>query len=208
MCKREEMHMGKDVYEERNSSYCYENTNTLINKLDIRDSKVLQKYEAKITAAKLLALMQKGIIGNFDVNHINAIHKYLFEDIYPFAGKFRTENIAKGVFRFAEWEYIEPELERLLNELKQENYLDNLSKEKLAERLAYYLSELNVLHPYREGNGRTIREFIRELALKNGYILDLRKVLPKDFLNACIKSIVDTIDLTNLIHECLIEVTV
>lgn len=200
--------MGKDVYEERNSSYCYENTNTLINKLNIQDSKVLQKYEAKITAAKLLALMQKGIIGNFDVNHINAIHKYLFEDIYPFAGKLRTENIAKGVFRFAEWEYIEPELERLLNELKQENYLDNLSKEKLAERLAYYLSELNVLHPYREGNGRTIREFIRELALKNGYILDLRKVLPKDFLNACIKSIVDTSDLTNLIHECLIEVTV
>lgn len=205
MCKREEMHMGKDVYEERNSSYCYENTNTLINKLDIRDSKVLQKYEAKITAAKLLALMQKGIIGNFDVKHINAIHQYLFEDIYPFAGKLRTENIAKGVFRFAEWEYIEPELERLLNELKQENYLDKLPKEKLAERLAYYFSELNVLHPYREGNGRTTREFIRELALKNGYILDLRKVSPKDFLNACIKSIVDTSDLTNLIHECLIE---
>lgn len=205
MCKREEMHMGKDVYEERNSSYCYENTNTLINKLDIRDSKVLQKYEAKITAAKLLALMQKGIIGNFDVKHINAIHQYLFEDIYPFAGKLRTENIAKGVFRFAEWEYIEPELERLLNELKQENYLENLSKENLAERLAYYLSELNVLHPYREGNGRTTREFIRELALKNGYILDLRKVSPKDFLNACIKSIVDTSDLTKLIYECLIK---
>ena len=205
MCKREEMHMGKDVYEERNSSYCYENTNTLINKLDIRDSKVLQKYEAKITAAKLLALMQKGIIGNFDVKHINAIHQYLFEDIYPFAGKLRTENIAKGVFRFAEWEYIEPELERLLNELKQENYLENLSKENLAERLAYYLSELNVLHPYREGNGRTTREFIRELALKNGYVLDLRKVSPKDFLNACIKSIVDTSDLTKLIYECLIK---
>ena len=197
--------MGKDIYEDRNSSYCYENTNTLINKLDIRDSKVLQKYEAKITAAKLLALMQKGIIGNFDVKHINAIHKYLFEDIYPFAGKLRTENIAKGVFRFAEWEYIEPELERLLNELKQENYLENLSKENLAERLAYYLSELNVLHPYREGNGRTTREFIRELALKNGYILDLRKVSPKDFLNACIKSIVDTSDLTKLIYECLIK---
>lgn len=205
MWKRKEKHMGKDIYEDRNSSYCYENTNTLINKLDIRDSKVLQKYEAKITAAKLLALMQKGIIGNFDVKHINAIHKYLFEDIYPFAGKLRTENIAKGVFRFAEWEYIEPELERLLNELKQENYLENLSKENLAERLAYYLSELNVLHPYREGNGRTTREFIRELALKNGYILDLRKVSPKDFLNACIKSIVDTSDLTKLIYECLIK---
>ena len=147
--------------------------------------------------------MQKGIIGNFDVNHINSIHKYLFEDIYPFAGKYRTENIAKGVFRFAEWEYIEPELERLLDELKKENYLENLSKEKLAERLAYYLSELNVLHPYREGNGRTTREFIRELALKNEYVLDLRKVSPKEFLDACLKSIVDTEDLTKILYECL-----
>ena len=203
MCKREDKHMKQDIYEDRNSKYCYKNTNTLINNLNIQDRKVLQKYEAKITAAKLLALRQKGIIGDFDVKHINAIHKFLFEDIYPFAGKFRLENIAKGVFRFAEWEYIEQELNRLLNKLKEEKYLDNLPKEKLAERLAYYLSELNVLHPYREGNGRTTREFIRELALKNGYILDLRKVSPKDFLNACIKSIVDTSDLNEYIYKCL-----
>ena len=105
--------MGEDLYEQRNSNYCYPNSNTLINKLDIKDDKLLQKYEAKITAAKLLALRQKGIIGNFDVEHLNAIHTYLFEDIYSFAGKYRNENIAKGVFRFAEWEYIEPELQRL-----------------------------------------------------------------------------------------------
>ena len=166
--------MGEDLYEQRNSNYCYPNSNTLINKLDIKDDKLLQKYEAKITAAKLLALRQKGIIGNFDVEHLNAIHTYLFEDIYSFAGKYRNENIAKGVFRFAEWEYIEPELQRLFKELKNENYLADLSKEELAERLAYYLSELNVLHPYREGNGRTTREFIRELALKNGYVLNLK----------------------------------
>ena len=197
--------MVKDIYDNRHSIYCYDGSDVLINKLDIKDKALLQKYEAKIVAAKLLALRKNGIIGNFDIEHLKNIHKYLFEDVYPFAGNFRTENIAKGVFRFAEWEYIEPELERLLNELKQENYLENLSKENLAERLAYYLSELNVLHPYREGNGRTTREFIRELALKNGYILDLRKVSPKDFLNACIKSIVDTSDLTKLIYECLIK---
>ena len=139
----------------------------------------------------------------FDVEHLNAIHTYLFEDIYSFAGKYRNENIAKGVFRFAEWEYIEPELQRLFKELKNENYLADLSKEELAERLAYYLSELNVLHPYREGNGRTTREFIRELALKNGYNLNLSKVTPQDFLKASIKSIADTTDLANLIFICL-----
>ncbi len=195
--------MGKDLYEPRNSNYCYPGTDVLVNKLNIKDKSTLQKFEAKITAAKLLALRQKGIIGNFDAKHLNQIHTYLFEDIYPFAGKYRNENIAKGVFRFAEWEYIEPELNRLLNGLKEENYLAGLSREVLAERLAYYLSELNVLHPYREGNGRTIREFLRELALKNEYILNIKKVAPKEFLNASINSIVDTSELTKLIYECL-----
>lgn len=195
--------MGKDLYEPRNSNYCYPGTDVLVNKLNIKDKSTLQKFEAKITAAKLLDLRQKSIIGNFDAKHLNQIHTYLFEDIYPFAGKYRNENIAKGVFRFAEWEYIEPELNRLLNGLKEENYLAGLSREVLAERLAYYLSELNVLHPYREGNGRTIREFLRELALKNEYILNIKKVAPKEFLNASINSIVDTSELTKLIYECL-----
>lgn len=199
--------MREDLYDKRNSNYCYKGTNTLINKLDIKDPKKLQTYEAKITAAKLLALRRKGIIGNFDAQHLNKIHSYLFEDIYPFAGKFRNENIAKGVFRFAEFEYIEPELNRLLNELIKENYLQGLSKKDLSERLAYYLSELNVLHPYREGNGRTIREFIRELALKNGYKLNLSKIKPSDFLDASIKSIVDTKDLAELIYRCLENTT-
>ena len=195
--------MGEDLYEKRNSNYCYKDSNVLINKLNIYDEKLLQKYEAKITAAKLLALRQEGIIGNFDAEHLVKIHAYLFEDIYPFAGQFRNENIAKGVFRFAEYEYIEPELQKLMKQLKEENYLANLPKEGLANRLAYYLSELNVLHPFREGNGRTTREFIRELALKNGYVLNLSKVSPNDFLKASIKSIVDTSDLANLIFQCL-----
>ena len=195
--------MGKDLYKKRNSNYCYKNSNVLINKLDIHNEKVLQKFEAKITAAKLLALRKKGIIGNFDTQHLIDIHTYLFEDIYPFAGKFRNENIAKGVFRFAEFEYIEPELERLLNELKSENYLEGLSKEDLTQRLAYYLSELNVLHPFREGNGRTIREFIRELAYVNGYSFDVKNVSPKEMLNASIESILDTTHLEDVISRCL-----
>ncbi len=195
--------MDEDIIKERNSKYCYQNSNTLINKLEIKDQLTLQKYEARITAAKLLALRQKGITGNFDKNHFVSIHKYIFEDIYPFAGKFRTENIAKGYFRFAEWEYIEEELDKLLLKLKNENYLKEKSKEELAKALAYYMSELNVLHPFREGNGRTIREFIRQLALRNGYTLNLRKVEPQEMLNASIKSIIDTEELENIIKICL-----
>ena len=195
--------MDEDIIKERNSKYCYQNSNTLINKLEIKDQLTLQKYEARITAAKLLALRQKGITGHFDKNHFVNIHKYIFEDIYPFAGKFRTENIAKGYFRFAEWEYIEEELDKLLLKLKNENYLNEKSEEELAKALAYYMSELNVLHPFREGNGRTIREFIRQLALKNGYTLNLKKVEPQKMLNASIKSIIDTEELENIIKICL-----
>ena len=193
----------KDMYQERSSSYCYENSNTLVNCLNIKEDKLLQKYEAKITAAKLLSLRQKGVTGSFDVKHIIAIHTYLFEDIYPFAGKFRTEDISKGVFSFAHWEYIDTELERLLDKLKQEKYLEGLKQEQIVKKLAYYISELNVLHPFREGNGRTIREFARQLALKNGYVLNLTKVSPREMLEASKKSVIDTTDLENLIKKCL-----
>ena len=112
-------------------------------------------------------------------------------------------NIAKDYFQFAEWEYIESELTRLLSELKSENFLDNLTKEKFAERLAYYWAELNVLHPFREGNGRTTREFLRQLSLKNGYILNLHKISPQKLFNASIKSIIDTADLEKYLYACL-----
>ena len=106
--------MREDIYQSQKSIYCYDDCDVLKNKLNIKDSKKLQEYEAKITAAKLLSLRQKGITGNFDAKHFIDIHTYLFEDIYPFAGELRKENIAKGVFRFAQWEYIEEELEKLL----------------------------------------------------------------------------------------------
>lgn len=191
------------MYEARNSIYCYEGTNILVNKLGIKDSKLLEKYEKAIVALKLLSLEKQGICGNFDINHLSKIHKFLFDEIYLFAGLFRTENIAKDNFRFAEWEYIEEELIKLLERLKNENYLQNLNKQELAEKLSYYTAELNVLHPFREGNGRTIREFIRQLALKNNYYLNFNSVTSTELLNASITSVVDNTDLTNIMFKCL-----
>ena len=125
-----------DLYEARNSIYCYENTDILKNKLNIKDKvffegRISNDYERKIVVAKLFILRQKEITGNFDIHHFVGIHKFLFEDIYDFAGLFRSENIAKGNFRFAEWEYIEQELIKLLDKLKEENeiiYKDYLRK--------------------------------------------------------------------------------
>ena len=192
-----------EFYEQKNSKYCYENSEVLINKLNIKDKELLYQAEKKIVLAKLYELRQNNQIGEFDLKHFVSIHKFLFEDIYTFAGLFRTENIAKGTFSFAEWEYIEGELIKLLNRLKEENYLNGLSKEQISERLAYYMAELNVLHPFREGNGRVIREFIRELAYKNGYNFNMQNIEPIEMYNASIKSIVDTTDLAKVILKCL-----
>ena len=198
--------MNEELYEARNSAYCYKGTNVLINLLNIRDNKTLQRAESRIVATKLFELRKNEMIGNFDVEHFIKIHKFLFEDIYPFAGKFRTENIAKGYFSFAEWEYIDTELRKLLEKLHKSNLLKDDTRAELVKDLAYYLAELNVLHPFREGNGRTIREFIRELAYKNGYLLDLQKVEPSEVYDAFLKSVIDTTDLENVIDKCLIEV--
>lgn len=192
-----------DFYEARNSVYCYKDSNVLKNKLDIKDAELLEDIERKLVIAKLFELRQNTKIGKFDIEHFVGIHRYLFEDIYPFAGLFRTENIAKGHFSFAGWEFIENELRRLLNELKQDNYLQDLNKEEFIKKLSYYMAELNVLHPFRDGNGRTIREFIRQLAFYNGYVLDLQEIEPEDMLNASIRSVVYTDDLENLLSKCL-----
>ena len=192
-----------DLYEARNSIYCYKDSDVLVNKFDIQDNKKLEEIERKIVLAKLYELRQNHQIGNFDVSHFVGIHRFLFEDIYPFAGLFRNENIAKGNFSFAEWEYIEDELKKLLDQLKEENYLQNLDRNIFIKRLSYYMAELNVLHPFREGNGRTIREFIRQLAYKNGYVLNLKNINPKEMLYACIRSVIDTTQLENIISECL-----
>ena len=192
-----------ELYEARNSIYCNPGTEVLKNKLNIHKREDLLFYETKITAAKLLSLRRKGVTGDFSVKHLKQIHYTLFEDIYPFAGEFRTENIAKGSFRFAEWEYIEEQCNILLERLQKENTLQGLNKRAFVGRLSFYMAELNVLHPFREGNGRTIREFIRQLALKNGYILNLTKVDAKTILEACMISVVDLNPLEDLLEYCM-----
>lgn len=192
-----------ELYESRNSIYCYPNSNVLKNKFNIQDNDKLFEIERKIVLAKLYELRQNNQIFNFDIHHFVGIHEFLFEDIYPFAGLFRTENIAKGNFSFAQWQFIDKELNKLLNELKQENYLKGLDIKDMAKRLAYYMAELNVLHPFREGNGRTIREFTRQIAFNAGYILDTQSIDAKEILNACIKSVVDSTDLENILLNCL-----
>src|SRR5690606_22015555 len=108
------------------SKYYYPNTNVLINKLNIWDEKELEISERRITTVKIAKLYEKPITGNFDMKHLQAIHKHIFQDIYPFAGKFRDEQIAKGYFQFASPLYFTDMFKDLHNQLKKEKFLNGM----------------------------------------------------------------------------------
>ena len=164
----------------------YEIDGVLSNKLNITDPSQLEKIERMITSKKLSELYLSPGKQTFDVEHYCRIHKYIFGDIYPFAGNIRDESIQK-VIPFCPPIYIRMNLKKTLDDANRKvPYLD--SKDKLLRYVCELHSELDVIHPFREGNGRTQRIFIQELALKNGYILDLSKVNHKDMIKASVQS--------------------
>lgn len=170
---------------EWDNKYCYPNSNVLINKLNIKDSDSLSAAEREITAVKLAYAKQNQINGNFDLKHLQRIHKFIFEDIYSWAGELRHVDIAKGN-QFCLAQNLESYADNIFSKLRAENYL--LDAENIAHRLAYYLSEINVLHPFREGNGRTQRLFIEYLALNAGYRVDFSDVTPQEMIIASAES--------------------
>lgn len=143
----------------------YENSGILINKLGIINPKSLDEAERVITGYKLTKLfLTDNNDKKFDVEHYLSIHKYLFEDIYSFAGQIRDENIKKAI-SFCLPNLIYP---NLVNTLKNAQ-LDSekvSNRDELIDFLAYYYSELDIIHPFREGNGRCEREFLRQYTNK------------------------------------------
>lgn len=192
-----------DIYVINSSIYCYKGTNVLKNKFAIKDNSLLKQIEDDITTIRQLDLLDKKITGKFTVNHLCNIHKYLFGDIYPFAGSFRKESIAKGNTIFENPSTIKVKLENLLHSLKKENYLKGLEEIELTERLAYYFAEINYLHPFREGNGRATREFIRQLLQVNGYTVDWTAVTPDYLLKVMEASVFDVKPLITMLQKCV-----
>ena len=143
--------------------------------------------ERKLTMLRIADLLRRPVVGRFDLKHLCRIHEYIFQDIYSWAGQIRTVEIAKGTY-FCKTEYITGMLNNLFNELREEMFLKELHGSKLVCRLAYYMSEINAIHPFREGNGRAQREFIRELALQNDVIIHYESVTAEQMINASIES--------------------
>ena len=166
----------------------------LRNKLGIWDEDSLNEAERMITSYKLAKLYLDTGAQSFDANHLESIHKFLFEDIYPFAGEFRRENISKRI-TFCLVQFIEPELDRTLkNAIKMVPKL--VDRDTLLRYITELYSDLDMIHPFREGNGRTEREFMRQyidfVCKKNNlppYYLDYNLIEDRDaYIDAIVKA--------------------
>lgn len=167
--------------------YCYPNSNILINKKNIINAKELLEAEVLYTGIRLMELQQTPIKGNFDLKHLCRIHKYIFQDLYSWAGKIRTIDIGKGnIFCFVQNIYAYAE--EIFEKYYPSCYAAKDSREAFVEVLTSNYADLNALHPFREGNGRTQREFAREICLRCGYVFDLSCTTHKEMLDASILS--------------------
>ena len=192
-----------DVYTTTQSIYCYPDSNVLKNKLNIRDNKLLKTAEEEVTLIKQMELLKNPIKGNFSKSHLMNIHKFIFEDIYPFAGKIRREQISKADTMFYPPNLIDRELDKVFAKIKEKNMLNETDKEKVFDNLAYVMAELNIIHPFREGNGRSIREFIRLMAKRMGYDLNWGNVDKEELLEASILSVDNYRVLIRILETCV-----
>lgn len=153
-------------------SYTYPNSEVLQNRADLREQEALDAFEADVTAVRLLEIVERPIPGRFDLAHLKAIHRHLFQDIYDWAGELRTVDISKGGSRFANCGRIDDYLSQQLVGIARERYLTDLPPAQFIKRLAFYMGEINAAHPFREGNGRVQRAFCAQLAEQAGYFID------------------------------------
>lgn len=172
------------MYRAEPDPYCYPGTTVLINRLGLTDQAELDAFEAEMTAQRASEALPTG---RLSYRHYRAIHRHLFQDVYAWAGKIRTVRMAKGANAFCYPEHIDREMRHLFRELRKHD-LRKLQPIEFAESAAHFLSELNAIHPFREGNGRTQLTFLALMAEFAGYHLPLERMDPTAMLNAMVAS--------------------
>lgn len=164
--------------------YVYPGTTVLRNLADLRDADTLSHREAQASTLRLAQLAELRLDGAYDLAHLQRFHHFVFQDIYPWAGEFRNVPLAKPGSMFAPPEHIASYAAEVLHQLAAERHLRGLPRDKFAERLVYYYAEINAVHPFREGNGRAQRAFLRQLALDAGHTLAWTSLDPRTLVHA------------------------
>ena len=166
----------------------YDGTTCLINKFNIKNEEQLAKIEASITLAKNAELEKNPIKGDFDFEHYKQIHRFLFDDLYDWAGKIRTVNISKKGTNFIDAENIELVADACFKRLKDFNFFQNLTFDDFVDNIVDFYCSTNILHPFREGNGRTQRIFIAQLIRFCGYDINFSDIDTDELMVATIQS--------------------
>ncbi|MCK9224440.1 MAG: Fic family protein [Candidatus Muirbacterium halophilum] len=190
------------------SKYYYQNTQILKNKFNIKNYDRLIEIESDFTCLRLAELYVKPINGKFDIKHFLNIHKYIFQDVYDFAGKIRFEEISKGNTHFCKTVFIMENLNVIFGFLKNLNIFSNMPLPVFIENSAYFLSELNMIHPFIEGNGRAIREFFRCICEYNNLEINWQYADKDTILEAFIGSARENNDKLKLLLDKIINIGV
>jgi cell filamentation protein len=173
-------------YELENDPYLDRSSDILKNLLEITNAEELAKAEGDITGVQIASLAERPVEGNFDLEHLQTIHKHIFGSIYPWAGEFRTVELSLGSTRLASVEYLTRAANDVLEPLVADRLLTDLSDEDYPFQLAHYYSEVNLLHLFREGNGRTQRAFFSLLAAQSGRRIAWAEMDPEENIQASI----------------------
>ena len=170
----------------------------LENKLGIKSSAELAREEERISKKKAVELFENGMLENLEAGKFQTlceIHKYLFDDIYDFAGKIRTVNISKGNFRFAPLMYLETAIKNV----------DKMPQNTFDEKVKKYV-EMNIVHPFREGNGRSMRIWLDMMLKKQiGQVVDWSKIEKEDYLMAMERSPIKDIEIKYILNAALTD---
>ena len=175
-----------DKYGVGHDRYCYPGSEVLKNRLNIEDKNALSEAERDIT--ELAAEEIEFEPPPYDLATLQRIHRQLFGDIYDWAGDIRTVDVSKGDTRFCTTQRIVPEAEKLFNQLEDNDWFEGLSRDALIDEVAELYGELNMVHPFREGNGRALRLLFEFIIVNAGYEISWSAVDEHEWLEANIHS--------------------
>ena len=183
------------------SDNCYPGTTVLINKFNIRDESKLNEVETVLVSARSAEWMEHPKADSFDFAHYKAIHRFLFSDLYDWAGQIRTVDISKKGTHFCSAENIEHQADLIFRRLKEQNGFNSLPRKEFLDEIVDFYCAANDLHPFREGNGRTQRIFLSQLIRHAGYDLNWSEVDGDLLMIATIQSAQGVTDLLQRIFE-------
>jgi len=173
------------MYDAVEEPYCYPGTTVLKNRLNLKKQSELDAFEAEITAQRAEEPLPSGRLG---YAHYKAIHKHLFQDVYAWAGKIRNVRISKGGNMFCYPESIDREMTKLFAALTAQKHFKGTEPKDFAAKAAHFLAELNAIHCFREGNGRTQLTFLTLAAEEAAHPLDIERLDPEAVMAAMIES--------------------